>query len=359
MGLSGRQALTCCEGCRADKSDISAFWLVPFCDACAATRYDFTLTAENLVEWSSMASYIRQYVLSAATRTRYESIIRRAKWPLQSTLDTIRYIRAAATSQAHIKQAVSAAKKLHTSRGWREPPFSQPLVEHALQAIARSPVNTPTQPPITKVFSTGEIKALFRVITPELGHTHQRDAAILAIQLFGARRASEVLQLRMIDISLVEGHFQIRIPKSKTDQQGKGLFFRLPHDTALGVNPTLLMQAYISTHQLPVVTDEAYIFTAYHQYSKKFTNTPITVKDWNKRLAIMQKAAGIAVRTSHALRATAVSLSTPDDVHTVSQVGGWHSTTYLNTYHRTSITDRTRSLANIGSRILLSHAADD
>lgn len=44
-----------------------------------------------------------------------------------------------------------------------------------------------------------------------------------------------------------------------------------------------------------------------------------------------------------------------DDLHTVSQVGGWRSMTYLTTYYRAPPEDKTRALANICKRILLAN----
>ena len=61
------------------------------------------------------------------------------------------------------------------------------------------------------------------------------------------------------------------------------------------------------------------------------------------------------MRCARALRATAISLSTVQDLHTVAQVGGWKSLTYLTAYHRATTEAQTEALAHIGSRILDSH----
>lgn len=310
-------------------------------------------------QWANMANKIRTHLLSKATQLRYESIIKRNSWPIDSVFKTIAYLNSVASSKSSLKQAVAAAKKVHALREWQSSPFDHPIVQAAIQATIRTPVVTPTRPPLPKVFSTVELGKIFKAMTPKIGLTFQRDATIFVIQLFGVRRASEVLQLRMQDITKVDDDIMIRIRRSKTDQQGKGIFLKLPQLTALGVNPTQIFLHYTKTHSLPKVSPEAYVFTTFQQYSKKYTTEPLSVRDWNKRLAIIQHEAGVAVRTSHAIRATAVSTTPMEHVHTVAQVGAWKSMTYLTTYHRTPIDDQARALATIGSRILLQHAATE
>lgn len=244
---------------------------------------------------------------------------------------------------------------MHTTRGWDPPAFDGPVVQLAIQALQRVPVVVPSEPSVPRVFTQNEIKRIFAANTSLLSYTQARDAAIMAIQLFGARRASEVLNLTMSDVVMIDDHFRFRIRRSKTDQRGMGLFFRLPHDTALGINPTRIFQAYIKSRQPMAVSEEAYIFTTFNAFGKKYMTTPLTVKSYNKRLTVIQRRAGVTPRTSHAFRATAVSLSNMEDVHTVAQVGGWRSMTYLTTYHITPITEQSRALANIGSRILMKH----
>lgn len=128
------------------------------------------------------------------------------------------------------------------------------------------------------------------------------------------------------------------------DQQGLGLWFQLPHDTALGVNPTNILTDYIQNHSLANVKPEAFIFCSFQQYNKSYTSEPLSSAAWNKRFTQIQLAAEIPRRTSHGIRATAISLTPHDDLHTVAQVGGWRSMAYLTTYHRTPIDDRTRAL---------------
>ena len=129
-----------------------------------------------------------------------------------------------------------------------------------------------------------------------------------------------------------QGNFQVRIRRSKTDQRGEGHFFTLPHKTALQIDPTKVLQHYFATKPKVKVDGEAFLFATYSQYGKVFTHHPLIVKAWNARLTAIQQAAHLTIQSSYALRATAISLSVTCDVHTVAQVGGWKSLTYLTTY---------------------------
>ena len=143
--------------------------------------------------------------------------------------------------------------------------------------------------------------------------------------------------------------------KSKTDQRALGLWYILPTQTALEINPTDLLQQYIRNTYLGIVGERDHLFRQFHQYTKRYTAEPLSVRSWNERLTKIQEETGIQRRTSHAIRATAISLCPLDDLYTIAQVGGWKSMTYMTTYHRTPIEDRTTALANIGKRILIAN----
>lgn len=104
------------------------------------------------------------------------------------------------------------------------------------------------------------------------------------------------------------------------------------------------------------MTPETFTFTS---YDKGFTQKPLTVTGWNARLKAIQTEAKIPIRTSHALRSTAISLTTPEHVHTVAQVGGWQTMTYLTIYHRSTLETKAKALSHIGARILESQSVQE
>lgn len=357
MELTGQQALTMCAGCAGDFSHIEGFWLVPYCPACAARHYKFDPSQTHLAHWDAMTTAIRSHVIAPSTRKRYETEIKKTVWPLTDAFSTTKYLRVASSSESAMKQAIAAARRLHLNRAWSPPPFDHPLVASYITTIKKQPIMTPLHPRHDNVLTNKEVQRLFAAIAKDTAPIHHRDAAILALQLFGVRRASEVLTLAMNDVQwdLAARQFQIRIKKSKTDPKALGLWYRLPRNTALDIDPTHLVKTYMRQTPFPNAKEQDFFFRRYLQYEKRYSDQPLSVSGWNERLTTYQLAANLPRRTSHAIRATAISLTPMDDVHTVSQVGGWKSMTYLTAYHRTPIDDRTTALANIGKRILLTN----
>ena len=352
MVSSGAELLTSCESCKEDMSAVLNFWLLPFCDACASSVFSFVASASNLATWHRMATSVRTHSISETTRARYEAVIKKRNWPLKTVFQAIEYIEATRSTRASLKLALAAAKKFHLTREWEKPPFNAHIVQSIIQAALRKPVKTPAGPKQLNVFENHEILAMFDKLVPSFSCTYARDAAILAIQLFGARRASEVLNLQLSDLVKVGADFRIRIKRSKTDQKGEGHFFFLPHDTALGINPTVTLQHYITTSGRTNLTEHSLLFTTFNQFAKRYTDKLMTTQDWNARLQSILIAAGLPVRTSHALRASAISLSSQENVHTVAQAGAWKSLVYLTTYHRTPLKSQAAALAQIGSRVI-------
>ena len=349
---SGAALIKVCSRCIQDCSAVANFWLVPFCEACAALHYNFEPSASNLLTWNKAATSIRTHSLSESTRTKYEAIIKKRSWPILTPFQALEYVENTKSTKASLKQALAAATKFHLTREWVKPPFNEQIVQSAIQAAMRRPVQTPAGPKQCNVFTNSEIRAMFNKLAPSFSCTYARDAAILAVQLFGARRASEVLSLQLSDLVKVGNDYRIRIRRSKTDQRGDGHFLVLPHDTALGINPSVALHHYIQQCERKDLAPESFIFTTFNQFAKKYTEKQLSLQDWNARLQSIQVAAGLPIRTSHALRATAISLSSQENVHTVAQVGAWKSMVYLTTYHRTPLKSQTAALAQIGSRVI-------
>lgn len=340
-----------CTGCGKRQLSVPNFWLQPICRDCAPTLYGFESTPDNLREWDDVSEQIRMTSLSNATIIRYLSLIRRGSWPLDTPFKTLQYIRTLPKSKTSIKQAVAAATRLHSARQWDPPPFNHHIVTTTIKAILRSPVETPAAPKPVQVFSKSEILLMFKALTPDFSPVYARDAAILAIQLFGARRASEVLNLRNEDITTNGKDYRIRIAKSKTDQRGDGEFFVLPQDTSIGINPSRALTHYLrqrKEHWSP----QGWLFNSFDAFSRIWTRERLRVTDWNSRIKTILTKQGLLLRSSHAIRATAISLSSLSDVQTVAQVGGWRSLIYLTTYRRASAEAKTSALARIGSRAL-------
>lgn len=145
----------------------------------------------------------------------------------------------------------------------------------------------------------------------------------------------------------VDGNtFMIKITSSKTDKRKKGLFYKLLNDCIFGFNPIDIFAKHILTSK----GNGDLIFQSYDPKVKKFIQKGITVNGWNKALKRLCLHAKVVLRTSHALRRSAISLSPIHLVETVAQTGGWKSLCYWEVYRRFDVDQRAEATSKIGSR---------
>lgn len=200
MDITGLDALTTCAGCRDACAQIEAFWLVPYCTPCAARHFGFDPTHTNKVQWEAMITIKRKHLLAESTPRHYEAEIKKATWPLRDVLDTMTFLEKASTSPSAMRLAVAAARGLHASQTWSPPPFHHPLIAFFTQALEKRPIQTPLHPKRENVLTNAEVQLIFKTISADPNPIRYRDAAILALQLLGVRRAFEVLNLIMEDV---------------------------------------------------------------------------------------------------------------------------------------------------------------
>lgn len=161
-----------CEGRRERRQDGEGFWLVPFCNKCAPSDFAFPNKTHYKQQWENLVNIIRQQVIGASTRARYESGIREAAWPPSTIFDAITYLSRASPSKIMkimLKQAVVEVRRVHSARDWPPPPFDHPILQSYRQALLKTPIQTPLQLPINEVFSVPELHNMFAVLTPKLG----------------------------------------------------------------------------------------------------------------------------------------------------------------------------------------------
>jgi len=87
-----------------------------------------------------------------------------------------------------------------------------------------------------------------------------RDRALLLMAFAGAFRRSEICNLRLSQLKFDERGVTIFLPKSKTDQLGKGRYVGVPYIRDKTVCPVIALQAWI---QLAGVCDDGYIFRGF------------------------------------------------------------------------------------------------
>lgn len=289
---------------------------------------------------------MRESALAPATIKSYERGFKQAEWPLDSPYRIMAYLNKAPPSDSSLKQWIATATKIHKSRQWRTPDFKHPLVQNFIDTLKRKPTNFPTKETCEDIFRESDLKALFKCLKRNKHPTDRRNWAILVVQLFGVRRASEVLSLKANDVKVTGNTFSIRVTSSKTDKRHKGLFFKLPSECLFDFNPVDVL----AKHILSTKGNGSLIFQSYEPEKKKFIDKGISVNGWNKALRRLCIRAGIQPRTSHALRRSAITLSPIHLVEAVAQTGGWKSLCFWEIYRRFDIDQRAEATSKIGSR---------
>lgn len=131
------------------------------------------------------------------------------------------YINRTSPSDSALKHALAAANKVHLTRNWPPPNFEHPVVDSFIKTLKRRPTTRTNNPIVTPVFTKRELELITTEMKANRHPTDLRNWAILILQLFGVRRANEVLCLKREDVRIHEAAFLIQIRSSETDQRGK------------------------------------------------------------------------------------------------------------------------------------------
>lgn len=334
-----------CEDCNIRLPEKNA-WICPWCFSCAAKHFQIPDSKSGELCWRQMASEIRQNALAPTTIKAYQQGFKKAEWPLDSPFRMMAYLDKAPSSDAALKQWITIANRIHESRLWPRPNFQHPLVRDFINGIKHR--KTATRPTAQKkeTFNEKDLKAMFKCLQENKYPTDKRNWAILIVQLFGVRRASEVLTLRASDVHVVDQTFVIRGLSKKTDKRQKGIFFKLPRSSIFGFDPADVFAKYILTCK----GNSTIIFPSYDTNTKRFTKTPMSVNAWNRAIKRLCLHANVKVATSHAIRRSAITLSPIELVEAVAQTGGWRSLCFWEVYRRFDIDQRAHAVSQIGKR---------
>lgn len=321
-------------------------WLCPWCFSCASKHFNIPRSTSGQTTWEHMAREIREKTLAPSTIKAYQKGFNYAEWPLDSPFRVMAYLDKAPASDASLKQWMATAMAIHKSRLWDPPDFNNPLVQNFIQALKRRSTVQRTTFNETATFSENDLRLIFACLKQNREPTDKRNWAIAVTQLFGVRRASEVLALRAKDIYIAEGTLVIRIPSSKTDKRKKGIFFKLPQTSVFGFNPAEILATYL----LGTKGNGEVVFPSFDPNSKKFTTNQISLNGWNRAIKRLCLRAKINPRTSHAFRRSAITLSPIELVEAVAQTGGWRSLCFWEVYRKFDIDQRAIATAQIGKR---------
>lgn len=254
-------------------------------------------------------AYIRA-ATSENTRKAYRSDIRNyEKWGgiLPATTEQIiSYLQASALqlNPRTLTRRLTAIKQWHIYQGFSDP-TEHALVTKTLAGIA----NTHGKPKNKALAITADV--LCKIVAPlqqKDSLIALRDNALLQVGFFGAFRRSELVGINLENINFSKSGMEIIIPRSKSDQQGKGQICALPYGNE-ELCPVLTLTAWLQQSHIT----EGPIFRKINRWNKigPSSLTPLAVNQILKKRALESGLTNAQALSSHSLRrglATSASL---------------------------------------------------
>ena len=132
---------------------------------------------------------------------------------------------------ASLTRWASSINQVHTAAGFDAPGRSE-VVRRALSGVRRT---RKTPPKRRSPLLLADVRLLLEAMRPSMGvwptaMAAHRDAALLLMGFAGAHRRSELVNLRITDVTVhpADG-LHVRVRSSKTDQEGQGVVRALPY----------------------------------------------------------------------------------------------------------------------------------
>jgi integrase len=154
----------------------------------------------------------------------------------------------------------AAIAKAHTIAGFPDP-IHHPEVELAWEGIRRA---LGVRAEGKDALLTGDLERLVAAVPggPGAGLADHRDRAILLLGFTGAFRRSELAALKVEDLAFVPGppaHLRILLPRSKSDQAGKGRY-KYVHEHGGASCPVAALRTWLQAAGI----DKGTVFRAVH-----------------------------------------------------------------------------------------------
>jgi integrase len=200
-----------------------------------------------------------------------------------------------------IEQALAAIGAAHEAAG-HDAPNKTSAVKMVMQGIRRNLGVAPCR----KQAITKDILA---ALVAPLGDRPKdlRDRALVLIGFAGAFRRSELVSLRVEDVEQQERGLLVRVPRSKTDQEGKGQLKAIFYAREKALCPVRALQEWLQASGI----DEGYIFQSLTKGGNT-TGRPLDGGDVARIIHRLQKQAGLEAFdfSGHSLRAGFVTEAT-------------------------------------------------
>lgn len=198
-------------------------------------------------------------------------------------------------SLSTVKKAKAAIDGVHRS-GTHPPPGDDPRVRMVMKGITRKLGVAPTgQKSPLLVRHLREIASL---LPDDLKGT--RDRALLLVSFAGAFRKSEVINLKVADLSFEDQGVRVRLRRSKTDQAGAGATIGLVRGTRRSTCPVRALEEWLSLSKIT----EGPVFRTITRHSHVGVS-PLSASGFSLIIKEMVEAAGLDVEaySPHSLRA--------------------------------------------------------
>lgn len=240
-----------------------------------------------------------------------------------------------------ITRRLATISQAHQQAG-HATPTSEPLVRDVLQGIRRE---KGTAPAAKAAAVTTVIRAMVETVGDDI--KGKRDRALILLGFAGAFRRSELVALTVATVQFINDGLVIKLPHSKTDQEGQGETKGIPYGSTPATCPVRALRAWLDTSGI----GEGPLFRPVNRWGQ-IQATALTghaVAELVKQLAERAGYAGTAF-SGHSLRAGLATAAAAAGVsyHAIKKQTGHRSDQMLQRYIREGSLFRENAAAKVG-----------
>ncbi len=276
----------------------------------------------------------QQYLQAATsdnTRKTYRSAIRHfERWGGRLPTDSetlIRYLveHAESLNTRTLEVRLTALSQWHRFQGFNDP-VQDPTARKTLKGIGRTHGKPKKKAQALRLQDMVTMLTHLKQQAPSIKRT--RDKALLLIAYFGGFRRSELVMIEVGHLSWESEGLIIELPKSKTDQEGKGMQRAIPYGNKT-ICPVTSLKEWLADSDIT----EGPVFRPVNRWGQ-LQPKAMSPGSINDLLKVIGKACGfdfVADLSSHSFRRGLATSSAREDVdfETIKKQGGWKSDTIV------------------------------
>ncbi|UZE94527.1 tyrosine-type recombinase/integrase [Alkalimarinus alittae] len=272
----------------------------------------------------------QQYLQAATsdnTRKTYRSAIRHfERWGGRLPTDNetlIRYLvdHAESLNTRTLEVRLTALSQWHRFQGFNDP-AQDPTVRKTLKGIGRTHGKPKKKAQALRLQDMVTMLTHLNQQAPSLKRT--RDKALLLIAYFGGFRRSELVMIEAGHLSWEPEGLIIELPKSKTDQEGKGMLRAIPYGSKT-VCPVTSLKEWLADSDI----SEGPVFRPVNRWGQLQPKamSPGSINDLLKTIGKACNFDFVPDLSSHSLRRGLATTSARENVdfETIKKQGGWKS----------------------------------